>query len=91
MKKLENKLKIFAVICITGLGFLWINETIEENSLNDNQLPVDSDQNIYIENAYLEMTIEQLLDVVVVERTSATMSYEALCYVVNDSYMDEMI
>ena len=91
MKKFENKMKIYLVVGVVSLSAFFVYITRQDIHLDEKQAPMDNDRNIYNDNAYLDMSLEQLVDIVVDERTSATVSREALCRILNDSCMDVII
>ncbi len=91
MRKLDNKLKIFLIVGIVSLCVLVTLVSKYDDVFGHNRLPDNNERNNMIENAYLDMSIEQLLEVVVDETTSAAMSRESLCKLMNDSCVDIII
>ena len=89
MRKLDNKIKIYLIVGIVSVCvLLTFTSNNNDDYLEEMQFPNEKDRNMIIENAYLDMSIEQLLEVVVGENTSAIMSREAICYLLNDSCMN---
>ena len=80
MKKIVHNQKVFLaaiLICLIVVSFFIIKE--DRNSLQyEHSLP-ESSKGSYFENAYLDMPLEQLIEIVVIEEASALKSDFSFC------------